>query len=291
MPADRDPFDGLRLDERFVRGARFIEPPATDRRPDGDAQRGAPVQVSPAPRGLPGFFHRLVAPPTPAPRGRRAARLVATVALAVGMVSLAVVLLRQNATRVQPGTEPSSVVAGPTVELTAAASASQSESASRVTPGADAGTGAGSGAGVPGTSLTGDRQTAPGVVVPAAVMPSLDRGVCLTWTTAAGPVATGVGVVDCSAPHRAEVTGIVALADRFPAWPGRGALDGVVEQACPAALDEHMVTDPRGLLAQPGGAYPAQAEWAGEARALVCLVVDQVSGVWSGSVQAADQIT
>ena len=293
MPADRDPFDGLRLDERFVRSARFIEPSATDRRQDGDGKRGAPCQVQPAPRGLPGFFHRLVSPPKPAPRRRRAARLVATAALALGMVSLAVVLLRQNASRTQTGAEPVTVVAGPTVQVTGTDAGTSMESATATatakatTPGA--GVAAGGDATV--TAPAVERQTAPGVVVTASVMASLDRGVCLAWTSASGAAATGVRVVDCLTPHRAEVTGLVDLAERFPAWPGRGALDGVVEQSCPDALADYRVEDQRNLLAQPGGAYPTQPEWAGESRVLACLVVDQVSGAWSGSVQASDLVT
>jgi hypothetical protein len=89
----QDPFEGLRLDERFVRGARFLEPSA--------AERG---QVVPAPRGLPGFLHRLVSPPRLPGRSRRIARMVTFLAIVVGMITITVVALRQTATRGGVGT-------------------------------------------------------------------------------------------------------------------------------------------------------------------------------------------
>lgn len=276
MPADRDPFDGVRLDEGFVKAARFIEPSAVERRSGGDAKRGAPCQVSPVHRGLPGFFFRLVSPPKPAQRRRRAARLVTAVALTVGMVSLAVVLLRQNVGRGQPTAQPTAVLAGPTVEVTA--------SATVVTPGDRTGAAT--------AAASGERLSALGVVIPATVTPRLAAGVCLTWTSVdAGTTAAGLAVVDCFAQHRAEVTGVVDLAERFPTWPGRGAMDGVVENTCPAVLADYLNTDPRGLLPRPGGAYPGQSDWNSSSQVLACLVVDRDSRSWTGSVRAVDRVT
>jgi len=196
----QDPFEGLRLDERFVRGARFIEPSAAERSRSRGRPASRPCQVVPAPRGLPGFFHRLVSPPRPPGRSRQIARMVTFMAIIVGMVTITVVALRQTASRTGQG------LASPASATSLGTSV------------------AGSATTIPLASepLTGP---AAGFAISPTLVASLRPGDCLNWTPtpagAPGPVTPVVPMrVACRSSHIDEVTRMVDLSSTFDAWPG-----------------------------------------------------------------------
>jgi Septum formation len=255
-PPDEDPFEGLRLDEGFVRAARFIEPAAAERGKFGDQRRSGQCQVVPAHRGLPGFFHGLVWPPHPRRRPRRVAQVLAVLAVAVGMISLMVVTLRHNVGR--GGT----------------AAAPPPSAANR--------------AGRPASTASAPESTAVGVQIPAAVLRGLHRGDCVTWEPAGRPAVAGAKVVTCGEAHVAEVTRIVELGSQFTGWPGRDVLDALAVTACPAALAGYVDGSRRGLAPVVGSLLPSVEGWTDGVRRLACTVQGERLKSWTGSVAATD---
>ncbi|SNQ45704.1 conserved hypothetical protein [Frankia canadensis] len=237
----QDPFEGLRLDERFVRGARFLEPSA--------AERGRPVV--PAPRGLPGMLHRLVAPPWLPRRSRRIARMVTFVAIVVGMITITVVALRQTATRGGVGT----------AARLGALAASPGGS-----PTAMSALGGGSLAEPPA-----------GYAVTPALLAALRRGDCLTWKpydASTASVLTPVAPVrvSCDRPHIDEVTRLVDLDPVFTRWPGASTVAQAAQDRCAGALRDFagaIDATPHHVV---GAIYPSEPSWQAGARIVACTV-------------------
>ncbi|MBL7492020.1 septum formation family protein [Frankia sp. AgB1.9] len=200
-PAEhRDPFENLRLDEGFVRAARFVEPSAAERGRTGDRRDPGRCQVVPANRRLPAGMHRMVWTPGPGPRRRRAARVLAFVAVLAGVMSI-VITLRHTTNRT-PATTPTATGTG------------------RATS----------------TSAPLAPRTASGYQVSSTLLPTLKVGDCVTW--ALRPGSTGAMVVSCTTPHRAEVVKMLGLAGQAPGdiWPGSAALDSLAATQCAEAF-------------------------------------------------------
>jgi hypothetical protein len=266
MRSDRDPFEGLRLDEGFVRAARFIEPSAADRRHGGEVGRLGGNQVFPARRGLPRLVRGVVG------ASRHRARALAALALTLGLLSLGVLFVRQNAGRGGQSASPASPAAGPAIETTATALYGGGKSADM------------SGA------RPAERPAPPprsNFVVPVAVALAADDGDCMWWPSGeAGPL--DAREVDCAAPHRGEVTGIIDLARRFPAWPREEALGEVLATACQAALPVRLGAVSPAIAAWPGALHVSRVAWEGDARVLVCILGDRGGAEWSGSAVQTD---
>ncbi len=249
----QDPFEGLRLDERFVRGARFLEPSAAERSRQHGRTASGRCQVVPAPRGLPGFFHRLVAPPKPPGRPRQIAQMVTFIAIIVGMITITVVALRQTATRGGAGS--ATRLAAPSASQDGAASAASARPA------------------VSG-SLTGPPA---GYAVAPALLAALHRGDCLNWTPypagAPVPMVPVVAVrVSCDRPHIDEVTRLVNLAPLFGRWPGASAVTQVADARCAGALRDFagaIDATPHYIV---GTIYPSEPSWQDGARSVACTV-------------------
>jgi hypothetical protein len=232
-PAEhRDPFDNLRLDEGFVRAARFIEPSALERGRGTDRRDPGRCQVVPASRRLPAGMHRLVWAPRPGYRRRRATRVVAFLAVMAGVISIVVALRHSSRTSTAssaPGTARSS-----------------STSAAPLAP-----------------------RTAGGIVVPPALLSSLHVGDCVMWEPTSAIGATAARVVACDQPHRSEVLSLIDLTNREPgAWPGGSVLDGIVGSECAAAFNSrvHVSQGVSGAF-EPGG-----AAWDRGVKTLACTV-------------------
>ncbi|WP_250643259.1 septum formation family protein [Frankia sp. AiPa1] len=247
----QDPFEGLRLNERFVRGARFLEPSAVERCRSGGPLASARCQVVPAPRGLPGFFHRLVSPPRPPGRSRQIARMVTFMAIIVGMITITVVALRQTATR-----------SGPGMGL-----ASRSTTATAASAG-----------GIPTTrsAVTGGRSEPPaGYAVSPALMASLSPGNCLAWTPlpAGGtdvlrPVAPAR--VSCDRPHIDEVTRVVSVGRPGERFPGASTLAARAQERCEGALRELTGAIDAAPHLTVGAIYPSEPSWGDGVRVAAC---------------------
>jgi hypothetical protein len=246
----QDPFEGLRLDERFVRGARFLEPSAAERSRQHGRPHSGRCQVVPAPRGLPGFFHRLVAPPKPPGRPRQIAQMITFIAIIVGMITITVVALRQTATRGGPGT----------ATRPAAPSASQGGAVSAR------------------PAVIGSLSGPPaGYAVPPTLLSALRRGDCLNWTPypAAAPVPMVPVVpvrVSCDRPHIDEVTRLVNLAPLFGRWPGASTVAQVAATRCAGALRDFagaIDATPHYIV---GTIYPSEPSWQDGARSVACTV-------------------
>ncbi|WP_018504504.1 septum formation family protein [Parafrankia discariae] len=269
-----DPFEDLRLDERFVRSARFLEPSARERAGQAARTHGTRCQVVPAPRGLQGFVHRLfVAPPRPAPRTRRLTRVLAVVTLAVGMISLTFVALRQTAGRGTPvATEPlpvsqvSTPVGGPET------ASSVGELAGGATA---AGGGGAGGAGFSASSLPLTVDPAVGVPGGFDLAPELfaaiHRGDCLAWSARSVAPVTPVRVA-CAAPHVDEVTKIVDLGDRFGDWPGTEVLHTTARDVCAGSMREYVGALDVAPHHVVGSVRPDEASWERGVRAVVCTI-------------------
>jgi hypothetical protein len=267
MRSDRDPFEGLRLDEGFVRDARFIEPSAADRRHgDGITGRLDRGHVVPARSWLSRLLHGVVRV------SRHRARAVAALALTLGLLSLGVLFVRQNAGRGGQNASPAGPAAGPAIETTATALYGGGKSADM------------SGA------RPADRPAPPpraNLVVPVAVAVAADDGDCLWWPSGeAGSL--DAREVDCAAPHRGEVTGIIDLARRFPVWPRDDTLGDVVATACRAALPARLGAVSPKIAAWPGALHVSRVAWGGDARVLVCILGDREGAEWSGSAVQTD---
>ncbi|WP_261568283.1 septum formation family protein [Frankia gtarii] len=249
----QDPFEGLRLDERFVRGARFLEPSAAERGRQHDRSVSSRCQVVPAPRGLPGFFHRLVSPPKPPGRSWQIAQMVTFIAIIVGMITITVVALRQTATRGGPGT----------ATRLSSTTASQGGSAS--------------GAGAV-RAVTGSPAGPPaGFAVSPALLAALHRGDCLNWTpyqpSAPVPIAPVVPVrVGCDRPHIDEVTRLVNLASMFGRWPGASAVAQAADARCAGALRDFAGAIDATPHLIVGTIYPSEPSWQEGARLVACTV-------------------
>jgi hypothetical protein len=236
-PADhRDPFENLRLDEGFVRAARFIEPSAADREGVGDRRDPGRCQVVPAHRRLPAGMHRMVWAPRPHGR-RRAARAVALIAVLAGLISV-VITLRHTPSR---GASPATA-----------------------------------GAGEPRTSPVATTpvvvHSAGGVLIAPALLTILVPGDCVEWDPhAAGSLAAAK--VSCEQPHQAEVIKIVDLGKRLPgdAWPGITKFDVVAGAECAQAFDAYTGNSVRsGLVPYSGALEPTADAWSTGVRKLAC---------------------
>lgn len=250
-PRHEDPFEGLRLNERFVRGARFLEPSADERGRSSEPASGSTrCQVVPAPRGLPGVFHRMVSPPAPPGRSRRIARMVTFLAIVVGMITITVVALRQTATRGGTG-------------VTAAR--------------AGAATAVGSSPTLRSAVTSGLSEPPAGFTVSAALISSLHRGDCLAWTPLpAGDIDVLRPVVPvrvgCDQPHIDQVTRLVDLAGPDENFPGASTLAQRARQRCAGALrDSTGAIDSAPHLAV-GALYPSEPSYAAGVRRGVCTV-------------------
>ncbi|WP_251736392.1 septum formation family protein [Frankia sp. R82] len=251
-PRHEDPFEGLRLNERFVRGARFLEPSADERGRSPEATATTRCQVVAAPRGLPGFFHRMVSPPTPPGRSRRIARMVTFLAIVVGMITITVVALRQTATR-----------GGTGISATARSGATMAAAGSTPTL---------------RSAVTSGRSEPPaGYAVTAALMASLRPGDCLAWTPLpAGDIDVLRPVtpvrVGCDRPHIDQVTRVVELAGPAENFPGASALAQRARDRCAGALrDRTGAVDAAPHLAV-GAIYPSEPSFAAGVRVGVCTV-------------------
>ncbi|WP_066072267.1 septum formation family protein [Frankia sp. EI5c] len=230
-PRHPDPFEDVRLDERFVRSARFLEPSARERTGQLPAARGVRCTVVPAPRGLHGLVYRLfVAPPRPAPRARRLTRVVAVLTLGIGMISLTFVALRHTARGVPVAAQPlpASAVSAPggpagSVTSASAAGAAQSGGFAQAT--------AGQAAGSPSLAVDPAARAPQGVDLSPGLFDALRPGDCLAWP-AQPPTRLAPEPVNCAERHLDEVTQIVDLAARFGLWPGAEVLSTVAAEAC-----------------------------------------------------------
>ncbi|WP_250292440.1 MULTISPECIES: septum formation family protein [unclassified Frankia] len=247
----RDPFEGLRLDDTFVRSARFIEPSADERvAASGEAARGR-CRVEPVrSKGQRVFYRWMWAPGSP--RRRRTTRLVAFLTLLAGMAGLGLFLLRNN-----PRT---AVVSAP------APSAGTPVRMHEPAPG-----GPPAAAGPPATSPAVLSARAQRFVLEPTLLSGLRPGDCLLWAPDSAREATPAKV-GCDQPHLDQVTGVVDLAAPFPGWPGRPALDAATARDCVAAA--------RALFGDAGGVpglriasiYPEESAWQAGTHALVCTV-------------------
>ncbi|MCK9901128.1 hypothetical protein CC117_09955 [Parafrankia colletiae] len=271
-----DPFEDVRLDERFVRSARFLEPSARERTGQMSLARGARCGVVPAPRGLQGLVYRLfVAPPRPAPRARRLTWVLAVLTLAVGMISLTFVALRHTARGVPVASTPLPP-SGISVDGTGLASTAAADGLTRATSGLASST----------SSPVGGRGVDPALGAPGGfalapdVFRSLAVGDCLTWAVmSVTPLAIpGSGdapaprPVACTEPHLDEITRIVDLSGRFGSWPGAARLGAAAADDCAESLRDYF----GGLDAAPhhvvGSVRPDQASWERGVHSIVCTI-------------------
>ncbi|MBX6389248.1 MAG: septum formation family protein [Frankia sp.] len=251
-----DPFENLRLDEGFVRAARFIEPSAAERMRGGDRRDPGRCQVVPAHRRLSPGMHRMVWAPHPGRRGRRAARIIAMIAVLAGVISI-IVALRHGGSRTAGTT--TSAATGP-------APVSPSQPAAVVPP-----------------------RSAGGIVVSAALLASLREGSCVDWdpTTPNGGLAARV--VPCGEDHRAEVVRMVRLDLRFPGenWPGVAALDAVAAAECGTAFADYVArVRPPDATPVRGSLEPGAEAWAAGARQLACTVQRENLAPWRDTLDS-----
>ncbi|MDT3443737.1 MULTISPECIES: septum formation family protein [unclassified Pseudofrankia] len=229
-PAEhRDPFENLHLDEGFVRAARFIEPSAAERGRTADRRDPGRCQVVPASRRLPAGMHRMVWAPRPGFRRRRAARVVAFLAVLAGVISIVVALRHSNS---RAGT-------------TAAAAPGTARTS-------------------PTASAPLAPRTAGGVLVTPPLLSSLRVGDCVNWDPASSAGADAAEVVQCGQPHRAEVIKLIDLSLSLPGvWPGRSELDGLLPTNCGDAFNSYVSHAQPGRSPVPGHAQPGASPVSG----------------------------
>ncbi|WP_232794348.1 MULTISPECIES: septum formation family protein [Pseudofrankia] len=255
-PAEhRDPFENLHLDDGFVRAARFIEPSAAERGRSVDRRDPGRCQVVPANRRLPAGMHRMVWAPRPGFRRRRAARVVAFLAVLAGVISIVVALRHSNRAATTAGAASGSTVMNPTASAPLAP------------------------------------HTAGGVLVPPALLSSLRVGDCVNWDPASAAGAESAKVVRCGQPHRVEVIKLVDLSGNLPGvWPGESNLDSLVQSSCGDAFNNYVshVSPGRSPVsghAQPGASpvsgalEPNAAAWDKGVKTLACTA--QLPGLTS----------
>ncbi|ONH36337.1 septum formation family protein [Protofrankia sp. BMG5.30] len=246
----RDPFEGLHLDDTFVRSARFIEPSADERlAASGEAARGR-CRVEPVRSKGQRVFYRWMWTPG-SPRRRRATRLVAFLTLLAGMAGLGLFLLRNNPrAAVVSAPAPS---AGTPVRMQEPGLADSAAAAS------------------PATSPAVLSVPAQRFVLEPTLLGELRPGDCLLWAPDSAHEVTPAKV-GCDQPHLDQVTGVVDLAAPFPGWPGRPALDAATARDCVAAA--------RAIFGDTGSVpglkvasiYPEESAWQAGTHALVCTV-------------------
>ncbi|WP_238429176.1 septum formation family protein [Frankia nepalensis] len=229
-----DPFENLRLDEGFVRAARFIEPSAVERGRPGDRRDPGRCQVMPANRGLAGGMHRIIW--APRPRRRRLARMVAFLAVLAGVISL-VVALRHSNNR-------------PTTPVASSPGAARASSAAT--------------APVP-------VRTAGGVPVAPTPLSTLKPGDCVSLAPAGAEGSSAAVVVPCGASHQAEVIKLVQLGWRLPgAWPGMSPLDALAASECGAEFLRYTGNAGSDVPAVSGALVPNEAAWNAGVKVLAC---------------------
>ncbi|WP_322766537.1 septum formation family protein [Frankia sp. Cr1] len=254
----QDPFEGLRLDDSFVRGARFIEPSADERAVTHGEVRPGHCRVQPAHRGVPGAFNRWMWAPY-SPRGRRATRFVALVTLLAGVAGLGLFLLRHGGPR-------TAVVSAPAPSAGIPARAQDRATVD----GPDA-----SPATTPATSPAGP---VPGggqrFGVDAALLAALREGDCLLWTP--DPAHAVVPIrVSCDQSHVDQVTRVINLAGPFPVWPAWPGSDGLATATltnCPDAARNLLGSTGMATDMKIASIYPEEAEWLAGAHGLVCTI-------------------
>ncbi len=253
----QDPFEGLCLDDRFVRGARFVEPSADERAVTHGEVRSAHCRVQPAHRGVPSAFQRWAWAPA-SPRGRRATRFVALVTVLAGVAGLGLFLLRHGVPRMAAVSAPAPSAGIPARVYDRAGSGSPG-----VAPASPA-------VNVASPPPGGDQRFA----VDAALLAGLREGDCLTWTP--DPARTVLPIrVPCEQPHVDQVTRVLDLAGPFPAWPvwpGPHELASATRMNCPdvaRSLAGSTETVPDVWTASM---YPEEPEWLAGAHGLVCTV-------------------
>jgi hypothetical protein len=243
----------VRLDDDFVRAARFIEPSAADRARVGDARKPGRRQVLPVHRGFPGVFYRFVWFSRLGLRHRL--RVVAALALALGMLSVGVLVFRQNTGRAEPATAGANPAAGPSIEVTATSSGRA-------------------------TDATAPAKALVGVVLSASAARATAPGDCLTWV----PLSAGTVVTDevaCLELHRAKVTKIIKLADWSAAWPGQHEIDALAVQKCAAPLPGGFGVGHSAFVPRASSLHVAEKDWVGDARVLVCIIANQQGAPWA----------
>lgn len=285
-PRRRDPFEGVNLDDEFVRAARFVEPSAAERTGVGAAP-GTSTRARVLARGRRPVSGRRTARRAAgrAVRGvgwvrrshRNAARFLALLALLLGVAAAGVLLMiRQGAGR--PG-----------------------HTGRWASPAG--GTGAGGSIRAVGTFAV-----MPGAL---ALDPTLDAmlrpGVCLNWAKGAGGRTTA-RAVDCGRAHLDEVTSVLDLrAAGSSSWPGQDSLLGLAETRCVASLAGYLPAAPnpapahlpssrsgpaaapspaaaRGLVA--AAVYPDESAWRGGAHHLACTGHAASGATLTGSLRA-----
>jgi len=259
-PAEqRDPFENLRLDEGFVRAARFIEPSAAERGQTADRRDPGRCQVVPANRRLPAGMHRIIWAPRPGIRHRRATRVLAFLAVLAGVISI-VVALRHSNNR-----------AGTTATSAPGTARTSPASSAPLAP-----------------------RTAGGVLVTPTLLSSLRVGQCVTWDLASSASAADVDTVPaktvpCEQPHRAQVIKIIDdLGWRVPAkWPDVATLDSLATTHCGAAFNSYVGSTRAGLSPVAGALEPGPEAWAEGLKKLACTVQLPDLALVSGPLAAA----
>ena len=264
----RDPFEGLVLDEHFVRAARFSEPPALER-----VRRRGAVTVVPARRR---WTRRLGWRSLP---GHRVARMLTLLSLFAAFFGIAFGVYRQ-ASRSMP--TPAARAADVTVRVFSGRAAALASAADDVPGGARGGVplttegslnpgavaAAGVGAQAAGSSGSGEDAGA-GDDPPAPIWASVLRVRDCVRPAGDSAEATLVAV-SCQTPHPEEVTGLVDLRRRFGAWPGTADVAAYARSACRKEL---AVYPGVGTAAYDAAAMvPGRAAWDGGVRVLVCTI-------------------
>jgi Septum formation len=261
----RDPFEGLVLDEHFVRSARFTEPTASDR-----VRRRKPVT------GLPGRLRWARRLGWRSVRQRRFARALTMLSLFAAFAGIAFGVYRQ-AVRAIPA--PSTRAADVTVRVfnRGDASAAPAATAGKVplTAGGsvDPAASAASVGGAPtATGPAIDPNSGPDSADTGAPGPAWETnlrvGDCVAPTTVDGsPLLT---LVPCATPHPEEVSGIVDLGRRFGPWPGQTAIIDLAQSACRSALIGY--TGSRVTQSDAAAMVPGRSAWDAGARRVICTI-------------------
>jgi hypothetical protein len=235
---NRDPFENLRLDEGFVRAARFIEPSADERGRAADRRDPGRCQVMPANRRGPAGMYRMVWPPRPGRRRHRVARAIAVIAVLAGLISV-FIALRHGVTR-----------SGSSSTASGSHGAQTNPAVSSPLP--------------PATS---------GVAVTAALFTSLQVGDCVTWDhSASGTGDLAARVVPCAGPHLTEVVSFVDLSWRLPqsSWPGVASFDAVAATECASAFASFTSAARPGVILVASALEPDRDAWSNGVHRLAC---------------------
>jgi len=245
-PAEhRDPFENLRLDEGFVRAARFIEPSAAERGRAGDRRDPGRCQVVPASRRLPAGMQRMVWAPGPGLRRRRLARLVAFVAVLASVVSI-VIALRHTASRTTPtaGSGQGRLASGPPVAPA----------------------------------------TASGTFVPASLLSTLKAGDCVTWGLGPGSTAPAVisciSPHRAEVIQMLDLDGRTA----GDGWPGSSELDSLAGTECGDAYKSYISHAKPGLTTVSSALKPGRDAWSAGAKELACTAQLPEAGIINGEL-------